>query len=110
MRFTPAAFRVSMIWLATSMSLNSVKWMGHILRTHPRVKLFPGDKTEPEGRLAQAHVLPKCGKRNLRGLLISYMRIKGGHQHERMVEVFLDALFVWLDSHGAALREGAAGI
>src|ERR1700740_479981 len=84
--------------------------MSHVLRPHPCIKLLRGDKPELESSLAQADIFPICGQRDLRRLVVSDGGIEGGDQHERIVEMVLDSLFVRLDPRGASLRERATCI
>src|SRR5208282_4530587 len=84
--------------------------MSHVRRAHPQIKLLRGKKTELQSSLAQTDVLPIRGQRDLCRLLVSDVRVEGGDQHERNIEMLLDPFFVWLDPLGAALAEGPAGI
>ena len=63
-----------------------------------------------ERSLAQGEVLAVRLEGNLCRLLVADVRIERRHQHERVVEVFADALLVRLDAPGAAVVERARGL
>jgi hypothetical protein len=75
-------------------------------RTH-RPNCSAVRKTQLERGVFEADVLAVSEERNLRGLLVADMRIERGRQHQRIVEVLLDALGIGLDAGRATRIERA---
>jgi len=79
--------------------------MRHFLGANPRIKLLLCDEAELQSSLTQTDVFAVCRQGDLRRLLISNVWIEGGHQHQRVVEMFFDPFFVRLDADRAAIAE-----
>ena len=56
--------------------------MRHLFRDYQLVKLFPGQKTEFHGRLAQANLLFVSVLCNLGSFVVTDVRIQCGHEHQ----------------------------
>ena len=69
-----------------------------------------GDKAELTSSLPQTDVFAVRGERYLRGVFVADVGIESGHQHQGVVEMFLDTLVVRLDSRGAAQRKRIAAV
>ena len=55
--------------------------MSHLFRNHHLVKLFTRQKTEFDGRFAQADLLFVSVLRNLGSFVVTDVRVKSGYQH-----------------------------
>src|SRR5580704_5946054 len=86
-----------------------LKGMRHVLRPDPFVELRRGQITQLQRRVTEREFLPVGLERNLRRLLVSDMRIQCGHQHERVVEMLVDALAVGLDTLRTTVVERLPG-
>jgi len=65
--------------------------MSHVFGSHSEIKPCIGRKPEPPSSLAQTDVIAVRGERYLRGVLAADVRIESGQEHQRVVEMLLDA-------------------
>src|SRR5580700_3595161 len=98
------AMNLSAPW-STVLSVCLLRFEGvrHVLWPDPFVELFRGQEAQLQSGIPECEFLAIGLERNLRCFLITDVRIERRHQHKRVVEVFADALFVWLDSCSAAI-------
>src|SRR5580658_2320013 len=81
-------------------------WMRHVLRPDPFVELLRGQEARLQRRFPKSEILAVGFERNLRSFLVANVRIERRHQHQRVVEVLADALFIRLDAFGATIIKG----
>src|SRR6266404_2141728 len=84
--------------------------MNLIFRADPVIKLCIGDKAPLTSSIAQTDVFTVRGERYLCGVFVVDVGIESGHEHQGFFEMFLDALVVRFDSHGAAQRKRVADV
>src|SRR5262249_47584412 len=86
-----------------------LEWMRHFFRPNPILELLSGQVAQLQSSVLERKVLAVRFERNLGGLLVANVRVEGGHQHQRVVQMFPDSLFVRFDAHGTAIIERARG-
>src|SRR5690349_20448952 len=95
---------------------SSVIWVSRFFRTQhtfgtdERVEFLLGHHAKRQGCLTQRRSLAMGLLGDAGRLVVADTRRQSGHQHERRVEVLLDAGEVRLDTHGAILAEAVATV
>src|ERR671919_2909426 len=77
----------------------------HLLRPNPLIELLRRHQPELEGGFPQSLVLLVRLLGDLRGIVVADVRIERRHQHQRSLQVLLDALVVGLDALRTVLAE-----
>src|SRR3954463_6551199 len=79
--------------------------LGHRRRLDPAVEIFCPDEAERKRRFAQRRAVAMRLERDLRRVLVADVRVECGDEHERLLDVALDARAVRLDAARTALVE-----
>jgi len=85
-------------------------FLNHPRRIDPAVKFLLGKVVELEGGGFEGKSLAMSGFGDGRGFVVTDMRVEGGHQHQRIVEVFGQAFGVGTDALRAVGPKRMAGI
>lgn len=91
-------------------ALRISKRLNHLRRIDPAVKFLLGEVAELEGGGFEGKAFAVSGFGDGRGFVVTDMRVEGGHQHQRIVEVFGQAFGVGTDALRAVGAERMTSI
>src|SRR5687767_14795791 len=82
----------------------------HLLGSHPCVELVACHETELDRDFSQRLTLLVRSLRDLGGIVVADVRIQSGDEHQRIVEILLDAHAVRLDANDAVLAQAVGSV
>ena len=82
----------------------------HVFRLDFLIEFFGGEESEGHGGLFECAVFFECFLRHLRRVVVADVRVERGDQHQRVVQVVFDIVFIRFDADGAVFVERAAGV
>src|SRR4030042_4847701 len=85
-------------------------WTDHVLGPHQAVEFLLEHMAEPYRLLTQGGAALMRGLGDLARLVVADMRRQRRHQHERLLQMLLDALPVGLDADDAFLAEAVGDV
>src|SRR5437879_10172610 len=86
-----------------------LSWVCHVLGLDEGVEFFGGDITEFDGGFAEADLGVVGGFGDLGGVVVADFWSQGCDQHQRMMEVVIDAVAIGFDAAYAMFDETVAG-